>query len=291
MKRIINFRDFNVFAMELEEWEYGYHKHNFYELILIESGRGKQRLNDITFPYRAGDVFLLLPSDAHEFFIEKRTRFLYIKFTEQYIPDVKYFDRTGIIRENIDRLLTGRPVTNQSMVSNKEDTISLFKLAGILLNEFSRKTEENEALMRQLFMSMLLILTRNIIQCCDKREWLTANSQKIESIISYLNVHALDKNKMKIKNLASEFAMSGNYFSIYVKKHTGLSIQQHLLQYRLKAAQKLLRQSGQNINEIAERLGFTDASHFNRTFKKHSGMSPLVFRRTNTGKKRQPAKQ
>ncbi|TKC06192.1 helix-turn-helix domain-containing protein [Pedobacter frigoris] len=47
--------------------------------------------------------------------------------------------------------------------------------------------------------------------------------------------------------------------------------------WQLKTAEKLLKQKWFNINEIAERLDFTDASHFNRIFKKYNGKSPSAF--------------
>lgn len=88
----------------------------------------------------------------------------------------------------------------------------------------------------------------------------------------------MDRQKMKMENLAKEFAMSKNYISSYVKVQTGMSVQNHTLQFRLKAAEKLLKQSKFNINEIAEQLGFNDASHFNKLFKKNKNMSPMAFR-------------
>ena len=43
-------------------------------------------------------------------------------------------------------------------------------------------------------------------------------------------------------------------------------------------AQRLLRFSDKNMNEITEELGFSEASHFSKFFKKHTGHSPSVFK-------------
>jgi AraC-like DNA-binding protein len=50
---------------------------------------------------------------------------------------------------------------------------------------------------------------------------------------------------------------------------------------KIKAAEKLLKQSNYNINEIADQLGFNDASHFNKIFRSYKNMPPSLFRKNN----------
>lgn len=279
MKRILNYRDFNVFTLEKDFWDVDYHNHNFYEMILIDKGNGKHRLNDVTFSYKEGDVFLLSPQDAHEFQIESTTRFIYIKFTEQFVSDALLWIRNSETKENIKLLLVNKPIIYESAIKDNIDTIQIFQLSKILLNEFNNKKNINNELIYHIFSSIIIILIRNLIQHCDMEKWFSTESEKIEQILSYLNVYALDKDKMKIENLAKEFMISENYISIYLKKHTGMTIQSHILQYRMKAAENLLQKSSYNINEIADKLGFNDASHFNKIFKKHHEISPSEYRK------------
>ena len=43
-------------------------------------------------------------------------------------------------------------------------------------------------------------------------------------------------------------------------------------------ATQLLSDTGRKLQDIAEELGFTDAFHFSKTFKRLSGKSPREFR-------------
>ncbi len=101
-----------------------------------------------------------------------------------------------------------------------------------------------------------------------------SEKEKIDSILSYIRHNILVKERIKIKAIAPEYNMSPHYASVFIKKHTGISIQQYVIQYKLKMAERLLKQTNLSISEIADKTGFSDSSHFNRIFKKYKGMNP-----------------
>ncbi|SFN94862.1 transcriptional regulator, AraC family [Chryseobacterium oleae] len=278
MKRIVNFSSFNVFRIEKEVWDIEYHNHNFYELIVIESGKGTHHLNGITFTYKKGDVFLLRPSDAHEFSIKSKTRFIYIKFTEQHIWESLQTDKKRELSKVVQMLMEDRSFVYESAIKNKEDREHLLQLARILLHEFTDKNLYNKETCADLFSAMMIILIRNTMNS-GGLEQIKQGLNQTDRILYYINVNAMNPEKMKLEHLAKEFMLSPNYISIYIKKQTGFSVQQHVMLHKIKAAEKLLKQSNYNINEIADQLGFNDASHFNKIFKCYKKRSPSSFRK------------
>lgn len=277
MQRFNSFQSINVFSLELETWTYELHKHNFYELIFVEEGKGKHLLNEISFSYKKGDVFLLTPDDAHEFVIEEKTIFTYIKFTEQVFIEKLSANKKTQWEESLKNVLTMNQFNIGSIIENQQDNDNLFLLVRILKSEFIDKRLFGDEAVMELFGALMVIITRNLNENKNIRNRFSHDTEKLNNILTYIRINALDNEKMDIENIARHFFMSSNYISIYIKKHTGLSLQQHIIQLKLKTAEKLLRQKRFNINEIAIRLGFNDASHFNRIFKKYKAMSPSEF--------------
>ncbi|MNY14076.1 CFA/I fimbrial subunit D [compost metagenome] len=63
-----------------------------------------------------------------------------------------------------------------------------------------------------------------------------------------------------------------------VKALLQCSVNEHLLQRRMKKAQHLIME-GLNINEIAEKVGFSSAAYFTSAFKKYYGITPSAFKK------------
>jgi transcriptional regulator GlxA family with amidase domain len=58
----------------------------------------------------------------------------------------------------------------------------------------------------------------------------------------------------------------------------GLPPIQYQLGRRIATARQMLRASDVKLEEVACRLGFSDAFHFSKTFKRLTGLSPQQFR-------------
>jgi AraC family L-rhamnose operon regulatory protein RhaS len=279
MKRFNSYHSLNVFALELDKWEFPEHNHNFYEIIFVEKGAGDHILNEARLSYEAGDVFILRPEDGHYFEIKEVSKFIFLKFNEQLFTEKLAGGKTAKWLETTQTLLQTATTLHGSMVKDKEDKVHLHYLFQILLREFANTCAYSRELLLELFGGVMMLLARAQstaqfgLQCPSNIE-----IDKISQILSFTRLHALDPEKMKIENIAAQFNMSPNYISIYVKKHSGQSIQQHIIQTKIKTASQLLKNGRYNVNEIALKLGFTDASHFNKIYKKYTGTSPTTRR-------------
>ena len=63
------------------------HWHTYYELELVVRGSGRHIINGVEYPFRAGDVFLLTPSDFHEFSLDEEGETYLVEIPQSLLPD------------------------------------------------------------------------------------------------------------------------------------------------------------------------------------------------------------
>jgi len=78
--------------------------------------------------------------------------------------------------------------------------------------------------------------------------------------------------------LAAELRVGYSTLRHSFLSRVGVSLRQHYLNTRIQKSQDLLMNSGKNVKEIAEILGFDSASHFSKQFKQLVGLSPTDWR-------------
>ena len=103
------------------------------------------------------------------------------------------------------------------------------------------------------------------------------NGRKIEKVMAFLNKHYTQP--ICLEDVASYAAMNPTAFCRFFKENTGKTFRQHITDMRIGYACKLLLNGKWNISEISLECGFESVAHFNRCFKKHTGMTPTSYRK------------
>ena len=85
--------------------------------------------------------------------------------------------------------------------------------------------------------------------------------------------------EIRLTDLAKHFYLSANYLSILIKKETGLTFSELLIQKRIALARKMLTETNLPIQYIMEQVGYKDYSCFIKLFKKHTGYTPYTYRK------------
>jgi AraC-like DNA-binding protein len=89
--------------------------------------------------------------------------------------------------------------------------------------------------------------------------------------------------EISLARLAAVCGLSVRHFTRGFKAATGVPPHQRLLALRVEAAREQLTNSSTPLAEVAGLCGFSDQSHFTRTFVRHVGVSPGAWRREHGG--------
>ncbi len=93
---------------------------------------------------------------------------------------------------------------------------------------------------------------------------------------SFIEKHCHEK--IAEKEVASLCGMTPCTFSRVFKKEHGITFRDYLIRYRIRKAQRLLKNPGVSVQDVAYTVGFRDPSYFTRMFRKLVGMSPSLYK-------------
>lgn len=80
---------------------------------------------------------------------------------------------------------------------------------------------------------------------------------------------------------SSEHRKIGNYVTRIVKKNTGMSLLDYGKIFLLEHARQLLINTNLSVQEIVEKLGYSNRYYFNRIFIERYQVTPSEFRKLN----------
>jgi two-component system response regulator YesN len=113
------------------------------------------------------------------------------------------------------------------------------------------------------------------------REDKTGPRDAIYDLIDYLD-HNYSETYDRIA-LAKKFGINDHYMLHLFKKVTRTNIANYINRKRIEAAMRLLRDTESKVIDIAFHVGFDNLTYFYRHFKKHTGLSPLEYRKKEFG--------
>lgn len=86
--------------------------------------------------------------------------------------------------------------------------------------------------------------------------------------------------KINLDDVAQKLGLNSSYFSQLFKRETGQTFVEYRIHLRMETAKQLLERSDLRIIDISSEIGYDDAPHFAKTFKKYTGISPKEYRQS-----------
>lgn len=104
----------------------------------------------------------------------------------------------------------------------------------------------------------------------------TATEDIVKSIIQFLQKNYA--SEINFSQIASDYNFSASYLTKIFREHTGTSPIKYLIEYRIKIAKSLLKDTNLTVKEIAEKTGFVDQFYFSKCFKNYCGITPSQYK-------------
>jgi len=112
----------------------------------------------------------------------------------------------------------------------------------------------------------------------EKVESRNHQDKEEEAVLNYL-YKEYTQQELTVIDVQNATGIHERKISTIIKKKTGLNFKQFLNDLRISEAKKLLTSTTLPVSEIAFKVGYSNASHFNRVFKASAECSPNDYRK------------
>ncbi|RYF78536.1 MAG: AraC family transcriptional regulator [Cytophagaceae bacterium] len=255
-------------------WVY-WHYHPEYEIVYIPEGNGRRHVGQHVSNYEDGELIFIGPNIPHlnfsydkegdyeEVVVQLRDDFMGGEFLQK--PEM----------EAVKRLFNR---ASQGLVFGTATK----QIVGPLLVQLANQTGFERLL-------SLLTVFQKLGQAADV-EPLQADGiqftvdpkeeQRINRIYTYVAEHHAEPIDLRtVSDLAN---LTVPAFCRYFKRMTHLTFSDFVNEYRINQARRLLH-TDQTVAAIGADVGYTNLSHFNKTFKSITGQTPTAYRRGLAG--------
>lgn len=258
------------------DYKYIMHIHNVMEFGICRSGTGTIYLDDQPINYSPGMITCIPENYVHTTLSsdETSTKWEYVflsveKVLYHFYPDQEF------LRGNLETAITQKAICIEP---GQNPNVEVF--INLLIDEMRKK----DILYRECTKSLCLDLLLQVVRLNHQEELIEKyklierkNPEQIRAGIDF--IHKNYTSEIKSAEIAACCHMSESHFRRIFERSTGLTPAEYLNTYRIKKACNMIRADEGNMKDIAQKVGFSSISAFNRNFKTIFGMSPLQWKK------------
>lgn len=244
-----------------KEWSRGNGSEPYSRLYYVESGSGFLQHHGRRFDLRGGNMYLIPAHTELSFGCYGKIVISWLHFTSHLRNGAELFEVASCPYEiEPDERMFVRGIFKRIFLFLESDS----PCAGFEVR------------------ACLLLLLSNFLKHSDAGVK-TVSHDKFRRFVPVINyIQANVSQRVSVPKMASIMKMAPESFSRAFSKCFNTSPAEYARRRKIGMARSLLAESDRKLADIAGELGFTDAFHLSKTFRKYSGMSPSEFRKSRT---------
>lgn len=249
----------------------GDHIQESHELTLLLSGKMQIKVMVKIFHLQPGELCLSPQGTSHSIYVSESSRFQYVAFrlsSDERIGDEEDATLAKHVEEVFD-ILRHDPVQRSPV---------LFQLADLLIGEIANDGPIQYS--RVAITGILHTLLVNLLRLNGRWDVASTKEQDEPPVIYQIirSVQTHYRADIRIQDIAHELGYSYSYVSEVFKEVTGNTLQNYLIEVRIRRAKELLETKRYSIGEISTLLGYKNQQSFSRVFKKVVGCTPIAYK-------------
>lgn len=244
------------------------HRKDHYLLVFIRRAEGQQWIDTTAYRlknntvYFSGPEHIIVKEDFSELWSTG------IAFTKEFLS----FQESASL---IHLPLIQNPHNAHELLLSKADIDFVEDMLAKINTEY-RQPGEWQQRMLSAHLTLLLTYLSRLYTEQYKDSNILMDKQLLQNFQAEIN--ACYKELHEVGDYASRLNISAGHLSEVVKMQSGKPAIKHIHERLVLESRRLLFHTQNSSKEIAFELGFTDASYFNRFFKRETGVTPSDYR-------------
>lgn len=227
------------------------HEHACFSLVL--QGSFEERYGTKSRICQPSTVIFIPQGEEHsDYFLDGGSRCFHFEIARDWLEKVE-----------------SKSATLQESIKFKNETVS--RLTMKLYSEFRLMDAFAPLAIEGLTLEMLAEVSRRQIAGPERNppRWL---NQVIELL------HAQFSEPLTLLTIANAVGVHPGHLAREFRRHHRCTVGDYIMKLRIDNACRALSTSSAALSEIAFATGFADQSHFSRTFKRYTGLTPAIYR-------------
>jgi AraC family transcriptional regulator, transcriptional activator of pobA len=253
------------------DWKIKKHIHTaLFQLFCIEKGAGKLLIEKQEIEF-VGPCLMLIPENTlHGFDYSAAIKGTVLTISATFLEK--------LFVQNLPINLALRKLSTFSMANYESECGFILTIIEKIREELFDNLPERETMVEALFSTLLTAVYR--LSSTNQTKYISQNQRSLSIFNAFVQTVKNSKRPQKLLiEYAQELKISSVHLNRICREVTQKTATQIVNDYFVSEAQKLLLHTSFGIAEIAYQLNFEDAAYFSRLFKKHTGKSPIAFRR------------
>ncbi len=255
------------------------HDHEHHEVALIVAGTALHRTANNARMIARGSVLTASPSDTHAF--EHIDGLCMINCT--YLTEYLFYDVREIFSvPNLAPLFFREAVFGTGLrMALPQWQLSEGAMAACLreLDDIAAERGRDDAspvFMRRTLEKLMLLLCRSFRESGDDLHM--PSDPDVRAVLERIEEMVLTGTRFDACTLADEMGLSRDHLARRFRHAMGRNPTDYYQHRRVQQACCLLLDHNRTATDVAHELGYYDAAHFSRLFKRYRGITPKAFR-------------
>lgn len=183
--------------------------------------------------------------------------------------------------------------THQSMLDQGYTRMIYMSLISLVLSYLSQSGKNIDVVLGQDFSPYQLLSSKSTLEQWEQEvihifkktiDYISTYEPSRASLVAskacdYIKTNYMNP-ELSVNDVATDQFINQTYLRTMFKEEMNLTVSDYITKIRLENAREMLKKKQYLLADIAEKVGYSDASYFSKSFKKFFGLSPSQFERS-----------